>query len=206
MYTLYFYPGACSLATQVVLRELDQKVTLIDKAGVDHFSNINPVGSVPALLDGEGERILTEGAAIMLYLLNKHPNALLAKTGEAKQLGIQHIMFANATMHPAYSKLFFIGQNMTDSEVKTQALNAAAEGISHLWQVVETQLANKAFFGGDKPSAADIMLTVYARWGSYFPVDIAIGKRTREMLNTIENLPSFQAAIEAERAASEAVA
>ena len=28
MYTLYYFPGACSLATQVVIHELDQAVAM----------------------------------------------------------------------------------------------------------------------------------------------------------------------------------
>ena len=46
MYTLYYIPGACSLATQVVIHELDQAVEIIDKQKVENFSAINPVGTV----------------------------------------------------------------------------------------------------------------------------------------------------------------
>ncbi|HBY86796.1 MAG TPA: glutathione S-transferase, partial [Colwellia sp.] len=70
MYTLYYSKGACSAATQVVLRELGQEVTIIDVQQLNNFKTINPVGAVPVLVDGD--KTLTEGAAIMLYILNKH--------------------------------------------------------------------------------------------------------------------------------------
>lgn len=49
MYQLYYSPGACSLAIQVILRELGRDFSLIDKADVADFKAINPVGAVPAL-------------------------------------------------------------------------------------------------------------------------------------------------------------
>jgi len=197
MYTLYYLPGACSLATQVVLHELDQAVEIIDKQQVEDFTVINPVGTVPVLVDnGNTHR---EGAAVILYLLNKHQNTMLPATGAARDIAIQDIMFANATMHPAYSRLFFIAQNINDEQAKQSAFEAAAQAITSLWQVVEQQLANQAFLGGEQPSAADIMLTVYSRWGASFPVDILLGDNTLKMLDAVQAMPNFQRALTAEQ-------
>ena len=200
MYTLYYLPGACSLATQVVLRELDQAVEIIDKQQVDDFTAINPVGTVPVLVDNGNTR--REGAAVILYLLNKHQNTMLPATGAARDIAIQDIMFANATMHPAYSRLFFIAQNISNEQAKQPAFEAAAQAITSLWQVVEQQLENQAFLGGDQPSAADIMLTVYSRWGASFPVDILLGDSTHKMLDAVQAIPNFQRALTAEQSQS----
>lgn len=200
MYTLYYSQGACSVATQVVLRELGQEVKIIDVKQLDNFKAINPVGTVPVLVDGE--QTMREGAAIMLHILNKHKSSLFPENESDRRQAIQNIMFANATMHPAYGRLFFIGQNVSDEKVKQAVLNKAAESINDLWQVVENQLANKSFLGGDSPSAADIMLTVYSRWGASFPVDIIFGKKTSAMLNAVQAMPSFKKTDEAEQAQS----
>jgi len=221
MYTLYYSPDACSLATQVVLHELDQAVEIKNVQKVENFKAINPVGAVPVLVDhnnGEADKALTEGAAIILYLLNKHENSLLPSTGATRQQGIEHIMFANATMHPTYSRLFFIAQNISDDsihdkKVKQAAFDAAAESISYLWQVVEQKLEQQSasesnlegnflggcFLGGELPSAADIMLTVYSRWGASFPVEIPLGPRVQKMITAVLAMPSFQRALAAEQ-------
>jgi len=196
MYTLYYLPSACSLATQVVLHELDQEVDIIDKQKVENFSSINPVGSVPVLVDNN--RTLREGAAILLYLLDKHPNTMLPATGTAREQAIQNIMFANATMHPAYGRLFFIAQNISDEKTKQSIFEVAAQAITSLWQVVEQQLSNQTFLGGDQPSAADILLTVYSRWGASFPVDIKLGAKTQKIVDAVVLMPSFQRALAAE--------
>ena len=200
MYTLYYLPGACSLATQVILHELDQAVEIIDKQKVDDFTSINPVGTVPVLVDNGNAR--REGAAVILYLLNKHQNTMLPATGAARDIAIQDIMFANATMHPAYSRLFFIAQNISDELAKQSAFEAAAQAVTSLWQVVEQQLANQKFLGGDQPSAADIMLTVYSRWGASFPVDILLGHNSQKMLDAVQAMPNFQRALAAEQSQS----
>lgn len=200
MYTLYYSQGACSVATHVVLRELEQEMNLIDVRQLDDFKTITPVGAVPILIDGN--KTLTEGAAIMLYLLNKHQSSLFPKNETARQQAIQDIMFANATMHPAYGRLFFLEKNVSDEKIKQEILNTAAENINQLWQVVETQLTHKRFLGGDNPSAADIMLTVYSGWSAYFPVDIIFGEKTRKMLTAVQVMPNFIKAVETEHAMS----
>jgi glutathione S-transferase len=200
MYTLYYSKGACSAATQVVLRELGQEVTIINVQQLNNFKTINPVGSVPVLVDGD--KILTEGAAIMLYILNKHNSTLFPVNESDRQQAIQNIMFANASMHPAYSKLFFLAEHVNDEKIKQETLNSAANTINQLWQVVENKLTKNKFLGGDSPSAADIMLAVYSRWGDYFPVDIIIGDKTITMLNAVQAMPSFIKTDQAEQAMS----
>ncbi|WP_339668921.1 glutathione S-transferase family protein [Dasania marina] len=202
MYTLYYLPGACSLATQVVLHELKQDVTIIDKQQVENFPAINPIGTVPVLVDGD--KTLREGAALMIYLLNKHPNSMLPATGAAREQAIQDLMFANATMLPAYGRLFFIAQHISDDNAKQSAFEAAALAINQLWQVVEQQLTTQAFLGGDQPSTADIMLAVYSRWGTSFPVEIRLGHNSQKMVAAVQAMPSFQRAVNAEQQQSAA--
>src|ERR1700752_2908779 len=76
---LYFAPGACSLSPHIVLREAGYNFTLekVDLnngkyAGGD-YSKVNPKGYVPAL-ELDGGEILTEGAAISIYLADKKPD------------------------------------------------------------------------------------------------------------------------------------
>ncbi len=201
MYTLYYVNGACSLATQTVLHELGEPVEIIEKSQVKNFAEINPVGTVPVLVDGE--KILTEGAAVMIYLLDKHNSSMLPNNDQdstARTQAIQNIMFANATMHPAYGRLFFIAQNISDKNAQAEAFKTATDSISALWKVVEDQLQNKSYLGGNQPSVADILLSVYSRWGEVFPVDIVIGDKVKEMTRAVINRPSFQRALAEEQA------
>lgn len=198
MYSLYHSTGACSLATLTILNELAIPVKVINVNTLTDFNTVNPVASVPALTIDD--QVLTEGAAIVLYLLKKHDNDLLPSEPQARQQAIEHIMFANATMHPAYSKLFFINEHISNEDAKQQALDAAAAHINKLWQVVEDKLSQQQYLGGDQPSAADIMLAVYSSWGVYFPVAINFGERTTNMLLETRSRSSFRTALASDEA------
>ncbi|MDF2180244.1 glutathione S-transferase family protein [Aliiglaciecola sp. CAU 1673] len=198
MYTLYFSPGACSLATQVILREINQPFELVNKSKVADFSSINPIGAVPVL--ATKDKIFTEGAAIILHLLDQHPNDLLPGEGLMRTQSIEHLLFANATMHPAYSKLFFINNALEDSPAKQQAFDKAAAQVGKLWQVVEDKL-DGLYLNGKHLSPAEILLAVYASWGQYFPVDIAVGPQAQAMIDHVSARASYQASLAAEQQA-----
>ena len=202
MYTLYFLPGACSLATQAIRHELGQAVELIHRQDADNYETLNPSGTVPVLLDQHS--VLNEGVAILLYLLDKHDNHLISRDGEARQRAIEDMMFANASVHPAYGRLFFIERHLTHVEGRQQAFAAAAAAINNLWAAVETKLQGKRYLGGESPSPADFLLAVYSRWGQLFPVDIVIGPAARRMIDSVIARDSFQEALQRESAYSTA--
>lgn len=201
MYTLYYLPGACSLATQVILRELGQPVDLQHRDTTNDFNCLNPVGSVPVLKSDQA--IVREGAAILLHLLDSHPNQLLPAEGPARTRAIQHMMFANATMHPAYGRLFFLQQHLPEGETRAQLMQAAANDINRLWSVVEADLAEQPFLGGEHHGPADVLLGIYSRWGDMFPASITPGPRTQGMISRILALPSFRQSLAAEQAQAE---
>jgi len=73
MLTLYFSPGACSMAAHIVLEEggekyQSQQVRLADgEQRSEAYLKINPQGRVPALVLDDGEAI-AENTAILPYL------------------------------------------------------------------------------------------------------------------------------------------
>ena len=73
MLTLYYAPGACSMASHIVLEESGEKYEpkKVDLAGgeqrTEAYLKINPLGRVPALRLDDGNP-LTENTAILPYL------------------------------------------------------------------------------------------------------------------------------------------
>ena len=196
MYTLYYSPQACSLATHTILNLLGEPLALVNVGSIENFEQINPSKMVPVLKDGQ--QYLTEGAAIILYLLDKHNNDLMPAAGAARQVVIENLMMANATMHPAYGKLFFANNTMPDGEAKDEFLRVSANAISAIWQTIEDKIKDGPYLGGERMSPADILLAVYSRWGQFFSVDISIGPKAQRMINTVMQNVAFKQALERE--------
>ena len=82
MYTLYYSPGSASMVVHLALLETGApyRLELVDLAkGAQQsteYLKLNPQGVVPTLvIDG---RPLTESAALLMILAERHPDARLA--------------------------------------------------------------------------------------------------------------------------------
>jgi len=107
MLTLYFAPGASSMAPHIALNEIGAPFEAVpvsfhrNETRAAGFLAVNPEGKVPALLiDG---RALTEVAGILYYLARRFPEAGLMPRDdpEAEARVISWMSFAASTIHPA---------------------------------------------------------------------------------------------------------
>jgi glutathione S-transferase len=105
--TLYFAPGASSMAPHIALNEIgapfEARPVSFAKSETrgPEFLAINPEGKVPTLLiDG---RPLTEVAGILYYLARAYPEARLMPQDdpEAEARVVSWMSFIASTLHPA---------------------------------------------------------------------------------------------------------
>src|SRR6266566_9452366 len=107
MITLYFAPGASSMAVHIALHEIGAAFEAKpmsfrnnDLSSPEYLA-LNPEGKVPTLLvDG---RPLTEVAAILFYLAKRYPEAQLLPANDlaAEAQAISWMSFIASTIHPA---------------------------------------------------------------------------------------------------------
>lgn len=206
-YQLYYSPGACSMAVHVVLHELNQPFDLNEvnlKEDRDPgFLKISPRGQVPVLIE-DGIPIY-EGAAIIIHLCEKFKSDLIPAEGVARGLALQALMFMNASMHPAYSKYFFAVKSAIDDKNKKIICDEACDKIQGLWDLVDQHLETSPYLAGDKITAGDILMTVFANW-----TDISkppkLGKNVRRVIAEISQRPAYQMALEHEHVQYKAAA
>jgi glutathione S-transferase len=107
MLTLYFAPGASSMAVHIALHEIGvpfdgrpMSFKNNDLRAPDYLA-LNPEGKVPTLV--VGERPLTEVAAILYYLAKRFPEAELLPRDdiEAEAQALSWMSFIASTLHPA---------------------------------------------------------------------------------------------------------
>lgn len=192
MYTVYTIPGSCSSGVVVLLEKLGVDYTPIKREDVPDYQKIVPTNQVPALKTPEGQ-IITEGAAIVLYLLEKHQSEMLPSNLEEKAEFFRWLMFNYATLHPAYGRMFAIhyGVNVSKEE-KEKILPQLADAVSGLWKILDKKLEGSKFITGDQPTIVDYLAAVYASWNSNFSeIAITLGENVHRMIGEVTELPEF---------------
>lgn len=196
---LYTMAGSCSMAVHAIINELglNAKVKVIARGeeGIKspEYLKINPRGNVPFLVEnGKG---MIEGGAIITYLCDNE-GKLIPQEGWARAQALQWLMFANATLHPAYGRTFWIGANVPEAAQEV-SLKAARAQIQQLWDYVEEQLGKNggAYLCGKEITAADFLLTTIANWN---PQNYSFGPKTKALLQSVSSRPSYQKALTTE--------
>ena len=195
---LYYSPGACSLASHIVLEEAGvaysaEKVNMREKkteGGADYLA-ITPRGAVPALaLDG-GE-VLTEGVAIMQYVMDSAKPGALPAAGTLGRARLQAALNYVATeVHKTYSPLFR-GLAGAAKEAQLALLDARLT-------VIEDRLADgRAFLTGAEFTPADAYLFTVTNWSRVLGHDLSRFARIEALRARVAERPSVQVAMKAE--------
>lgn len=196
-YKLYYKPGACSMAVHIILNELNVPFEAIkqDDLKAPDFVKLNPRGQVPLLIvDGEPVK---EGAAIITYLLDTHANNLMPKSGIERAKALEWLMWCNASLHPACSKIFGLKKpsaDILDVKAKDDLQTLFLEQVQSLWDEADARLAKTKYLAGDQVTAADILMAVIANWGVGTP-----GANVKRVLKDVVTRPSYQKALAAEQ-------
>lgn len=165
MLKIYGFPMS-SRANKVLMcankLDLEYEYLPLNIPGGEHktpeYLEINPVGKVPAIVDGDFS--LFESNSILKYLCEKHDSDLYPKDLQSRSLVDQWCDFICQHLgiqisRVAYNKLF--AEKMGDEKDE----RAMAEGyrfINKFLSVVEGQLNKTKYLAGDKLSLADLTL------------------------------------------------
>lgn len=175
MYTLYYAPGAASLAVHWLLLELgaEHRLEKVDLAAGQQrqadYLKLNPNGVVPTLIvDGAP---MYECAALLLMLAERHPEAGLAPApgSRERQLYLQWMLHLANTLQPAF-RLWFYPAEAAGAEHAEAAKAKARERIEAAFDRLSAQLqASGPYVCGDALSAVDFLATMLMRWSRNMP-------------------------------------
>lgn len=130
MPTLYYAPGACSLAPHITLEWIARPYEALKvQYGSDELRAVNPAGAVPTLREDDGW-LLTQAGAILDYLAHKHPEARLAggEGARAKAEAHRWSAFFTSDVHAAFWPIFMPYRYTTD---QSEAARAAVVEAGH---------------------------------------------------------------------------
>lgn len=179
--TLYFAPGACSLAPLVALEEVGA-----DYAGVrlllaeaqqrrPEFLAINPRGRVPVLVsDGQ---VITENVAILTAIAQRFPTARLLpfETPSLLARSYELIGWFASGVHVAFAEVFR-PERFTDDEAAKAALKTGGRrNVLLAFEEIEAILkdAPGGWLVGGRFTAVDPYALVFWRWADRLDIDTA---------------------------------
>jgi glutathione S-transferase len=167
MLTLYYGPGACSMASHIVLEESGEKyqpakmdLAKGEQRTEEHLKR-NPLGRVPVLRLDNGDHI-AENTAILPYLgkrFNLWPTDAVA---EAKALSL--IGYFASSVHPAHAHVGRPERYTADQAAHPGIKDMGLKTFHGYLKQIDGMLAGREWFG-DKYSVLDPYGFVFYTWG-----------------------------------------
>ncbi|MEM9457193.1 MAG: glutathione S-transferase family protein [Myxococcota bacterium] len=176
-YIIHGAPGSGSCIVEAACAEIgvDYEVRDLDARGNEHrgeaYAALNPQRKMPTL-EVEGGEIITESAAIVLTLDERHRDAgLLPPPGSPARAQAVRWMLVFATEFYPVVEIMDYPERFAPAPASPEAMHERAKEIWHeRWLVVERSLAASAQPGGSPSmvdsgfSAADLYATLLSRW------------------------------------------
>jgi len=173
---LYYYPGACALADHIVLEWIGATYDLVEMNRTSvkspDYLALNPNGNVPLLQDGDF--LLTENVAILVYLAELHPEARLLGDGTPRGRAevLRWLAFLNSDVHGAFKPIFSPWHFYPDEAGAPEVVEAARGRVRDFLERLDAQLDQRDWLAGER-SIADPYLFVMLRWAVGQEIDIA---------------------------------
>ena len=180
---LYGLPGACSLVDHITLewtgKPYEYEIVARDGLKKPPFTDINPMGAVPALVDGD--IALTQNVAILEYIAEQYP--------EAKLL--------NSDLHKTFSMLFGAARMVSTEAGQEELRKNATDRIKEMFALINKRLEGREWLG-EARSVADAYLYVILRWAGAFKMDLSAFPNIQAHFARMQADKGVQAALAAE--------
>jgi glutathione S-transferase len=196
---LYYFSGACSLASNIALREagLPFELVKVDRRtrkaadGLD-YNEVNPKGYVPALTLDNGE-VLTENVAVLQYIGDRNPTSKLAPpagTMERYRL-VEWLAFISSEIHKNFSPLFRDDAPEETKQYVRKVLGNRLDYLSHA-------IGNRPFLMGEQFTVADAYLFTVLGWSRYLNFDLGKWPQLQRYMERVGARPQVGEALKAE--------
>lgn len=196
-YTLYYSPGAASMAVHWMLIEagiaFEARLIDIDTGAQRNpeYLRLNPSGRVPTLIvDGVPRH---ESTALLMLLAERHPEAGLAPAPGSPDRAewFELMVFLANTVLPAMRDWFYADSD--GDPAGAQAVQAlATRRIEAAWDSLDALLADgRAYLVGGKLSIADFLAVMLTRWSRNMPRQATSWPHLGPYIVRLRSLPSF---------------
>jgi glutathione S-transferase len=169
MMKLYEFGPSRAIRVRWTLQELDAAfesiiINLRDgEQRTPEFLKINPAGRLPVLIDGDV--VLTESVAIVLYLAEKYPaKRLIPSDLAARAQMYRWLLFAATELEQPLWRIARHSVIYPEDKRLPAEIALARQDFSDVAQVMEAHMRGRQFVVGDTVTAADFVLAYTLDW------------------------------------------
>jgi GST-like protein len=173
-YIVYGSPGSGSVPVEAALRligapyEIIGETVLRDVANNPAVFKVNPLGQVPALVLPDGE-VMTESAAILIWLADRYPDAGLAPlpTDAKRPAFLRWMAYVSSAI---YALAWVRGDPMrivSDDRQAKVVLDRVADRRAECWRWMDAQIEPRRYLLGDDLSVLDLYVATVSRWSPH---------------------------------------
>ena len=179
MLTLYYTPNTCALATHLALAHVNAEYELVridfskNEQRAAGYLKVNPKGRVPALVTKRG--ILTETPAMLVFIAQTYPDALLAPLGDTFRLAEMNAFnsYVCSTVHVAHAHRMR-GHRWADEPEAWDAMRRKVpQSVGDAFSHIESEYLRGPWAMGEDFSVSDLYLLTLARWLEADGVDLS---------------------------------
>ena len=201
MLTLYYAPGACSMAAHIVLEESGETYTpqRVDLAKgeqkTEAYLKVHPLGRVPALRLDDGEP-LPENTAILPYLGKRFGLWPKDAQGEAKAMSL--IGYFATSVHPAHAHVGRPERYTADSSAFPGIKDMGLKTFHGYLKQTDAMLAGREWLS-DRYSVLDPYAFVFYTWGMRSGLPMGELKNYTAFKDRMLERPAVQRVVEDEK-------
>ena len=160
----------------------------------DEFKAVNPLRTVPAMVDGDVRMI--ESVAMMIYIMNKYgPTDLEVKPNEKGYADyLQYMMFGEAGIAAYGNPLVATRFLAPDDQKQNFTVGYLNPAILKRLEFVGERLGGRPYVAADRFTAADISIAYIATGGKFIGLDEEMPASVKAYVENLHQRPAYQRA------------
>ena len=168
---LYEFGQTRALRVRWKLQELgvDFDAVSVNLPGGEHarpeFLQLNPAGKLPVLVDGD--QVLTESAAIVLYLAEKYPQGKLLPSGLLERAqAYRWLLFTVTELEQPLWRMARHTFLYPEEKRSQQDIQQAREDVRPMIEVLDRHMQGRTYVVGNSVTVTDFVLAYTLDWAN----------------------------------------
>jgi len=171
---VYGAQASGSIAVEAALTLLDIPYDLIegatwaDASARDRVAGTNPMRQIPTLIYPTGE-IMTESAAILIDLADRHPKSKLAPAIDdpKRRQFLRWMLYVSSAIYSLHWIKPDVARIGAPASARDSVVDAVHNRIAFCWQNMDAQLTPGTYLLGEDLTVLDLYVTVVSRFGPW---------------------------------------